>query len=718
MRPAQGKGSGPVTGAARARRWAALAFLCLAPPPAAAQTVAVASLDRPTSLEVPWRFHVGDDPAWARPEFDDSGWTSIPMGRPWALLGQVSRTDYAWYRLELRLPPDSPAEDRRLGVRLGRFISAYELYAGGRLLGGVGSLPPRPRQDYDRERIFAVPASAVGADRRLLLALRVWRDPGLPWPVSGPDGGTFQAGHVEDLVRRQLAQDLPYLVLGSIFIVAALYHVWLYRRRTERVEYLWFSLLALDSALYIVVRTQWKYLLTDRFVPLKELEYFVLYLIPPLTLQFLWTALDRPVPRWLRAYQLSHLALALLVALTPGLWLNLWTVRPWQIWVLPGIAVGLALIVKALRAGHPEAVTIGLGTAAMAGIYSSDMVAEWMALGWPRHTHYGFAALLLSMALSLSNRFSRVHRELDTLNRGLERRVEERTVDLRIAAEALRLEQQRTQGALRQAELEGQAALSAKADADQANEAKSRFLATMSHELRTPLNAIIGYGELLEEESRDSGHLAVLPDLARILISARHLLSLINDILDLSRVEAGRMQLFPEQFDGAALVRDVVVTVGPLAHTNANRLDVRCPEDLGPLRNDPTRLRQILFNLLSNACKFTRNGTVTLEVEREAHGQNGEGTLTARVSDTGIGMTPEALAKLFHAFGQADATTVQRYGGTGLGLAISRSLARMMDGDMTVESTPGVGTTFTLRIPTHFADRREKTLPPMPRGLA
>jgi signal transduction histidine kinase len=231
----------------------------------------------------------------------------------------------------------------------------------------------------------------------------------------------------------------------------------------------------------------------------------------------------------------------------------------------------------------------------------------------------------------------------------------------------------------------------------------------MSHELRTPLNAIIGYGELLREEAQEAEQQALLPDLERILMSAQHLLTLINDILDLSKVEAGRMALYPEPFDGSRLVQEVVSTIEPLARQNGNRLDVRCPHSLGTLRNDATRLRQILFNLLSNACKFTRNGTVTLDVARDR--LDGEGILTASVSDTGIGMTPEQVEKLFHAFGQADDATVRRYGGTGLGLAISRWLARMMDGDMTVESTPGVGSTFTLRIPTHLADRREKTVP-------
>ena len=688
----------------RACGWGAL--LVLGSWPVAGQVLEVPALEPPRSLEVPWRFQAGDDPAWAAPAFDDSGWPRIVLARPWAMQGQSSPTGYAWYRLQVQLP----AERERAAVQMGRIISAYELYAGGRRLGGVGALPPQARQDYDRQRIYPLPAEAVEPSGRVSLAVRVWRDPRLPWPVGGPDGGVFQVGRIEDLTRRQLVDELPLVIMGFVFIAASLYHAWLFRRRTERVEYLWFSLLALDSALYILLRTQWKYLLTDRFVLLKELEYLLLYLIPAVNMQFLWTVLDQPMPRWLRAYQWSHIALGLLVALTPGLAFNMWTIRAWQIWVLVAIAAGMALIVTALRRRHPEAVTIGLGTLIMVVIYLVDMWGEWMALDWPRHSHLGFAAFVTSMAVSLSNRFSRVHRERDALNRDLERRVEERTMELEAAAEDLRREKRRSEEALGEAERERGLAVTAKAEADEANQAKSRFLTTMSHELRTPLNAIIGYGEMLREEAEEASRQSLLPDLERILMSARHLLTLINDILDLSKVEAGRMSLYPELFDGGRLVEEVMTMVEPLARQNGNQLVVRCPPDLGTLRNDPTRLRQILFNLLSNACKFTKEGTVTLEVQRE--GADGDGVLIARVSDTGIGMTPDQVEKLFHAFGQADASTVRRYGGTGLGLAISRWLARLMDGDMTVESQPGYGSTFILRIPTHVADRRERTLPP------
>ncbi len=230
-----------------------------------------------------------------------------------------------------------------------------------------------------------------------------------------------------------------------------------------------------------------------------------------------------------------------------------------------------------------------------------------------------------------------------------------------------------------------------------ASQHKSQFLANMSHELRTPLNAIIGVTEMLQEDARDLKRDDEIEPLGRVMRAGRHLLALINDILDLSKVEAGKMELHLESFPVAPLIEDVVKTIQPLAGTNGNELVVKCPADVGSMSADQTRVRQALLNLCNNANKFTERGKVTVSVRRTAEADNE--WITMAVTDTGIGMTPEQMSRLFQDFVQADAATTRKYGGTGLGLAISRRFCQIMGGDITVESEAGRGSTFTIRLP-------------------
>lgn len=230
-----------------------------------------------------------------------------------------------------------------------------------------------------------------------------------------------------------------------------------------------------------------------------------------------------------------------------------------------------------------------------------------------------------------------------------------------------------------------------------ASQHKSQFLANMSHELRTPLNAIIGVTEMLLEDARDLKRDDEVEPLDRVLRAGRHLLALINDILDLSKVEAGKMELHLESFPVAPMVEDIVKTIQPLAEKGGNELVVDCPGDVGAMRADQTRVRQALLNLTSNATKFTERGKVTISVRRVTQGSGA--WITMAVTDTGIGMTPEQVGRLFQEFVQADASTTRKYGGTGLGLAISRRFCQMMGGNITVESEVGRGSTFTIRLP-------------------
>ncbi len=237
----------------------------------------------------------------------------------------------------------------------------------------------------------------------------------------------------------------------------------------------------------------------------------------------------------------------------------------------------------------------------------------------------------------------------------------------------------------------------AKEASEIANRTKSLFLANMSHELRTPLNAIVGYSEMLQEEAAERDLDSFGADLEKINASGRHLLALINDILDLSKIEAGKMELYLESFDLNTLIDEVASTIRPMVEKNSNTLHIERAADLGGIRADQVKVRQALFNLLSNAAKFTHEGSITLNAERER--MDGVEWIVFRVTDTGIGLSPDKIVRLFQDFTQADASTTRKFGGTGLGLALTRRFCQMMGGDVTVRSVPGEGSTFTIKLP-------------------
>jgi len=275
--------------------------------------------------------------------------------------------------------------------------------------------------------------------------------------------------------------------------------------------------------------------------------------------------------------------------------------------------------------------------------------------------------------------------------------IQQRDWALRTANDELQTRTQELEEEVSQRKNAQEELLKAKHVAEEASRAKSTFLANMSHELRTPLNAIIGYSEMLEEEARDSATAENVQDLQKIQSAGKHLLSLINDVLDLSKIEAGKMTLHLESFDVTAMIDEIVNAVQPAIEKNKNTLRVHLADEVGVMRADVTKVRQILFNLLSNACKFTDHGIITVDVDQRR--EQGEDWIRLQVADTGIGISAKQKENLFQEFAQADTSIARKYGGTGLGLAISHRFVQLMKGRIGVESQPGQGSTFTVHLP-------------------
>jgi signal transduction histidine kinase/CheY-like chemotaxis protein len=625
----------------------------------------------PHSLDGLWRFQPGDDPSWSAPELDDRAWLQIESGRSWGRQGYRD-VERAWYRREVELP-EGYRDGRPLGLFIGPVSSAYELYVDGVALGGAGKLPPDGRLEYDRSRTYALPPAVV-VDGRVVIALRVWRS-----PVEGTLFGGFQRampsiGPLIDLLEDSRRLDLAALVLAWVFMLAGIYHLLLYRHHPTTRDYLWLGLVFVNQGLFTFISSPWRYAVTDDFTVLKEIEYLSRYLMPALFIQFLWTFLGRPIGRWLRLYQLSHVVLAVVVVATPGLLLNLRTVRWWELWSAPLIVGSLVLIFRRAWQGDRGARVIGAGALLLGLTLFHDIWIGQRGIAGVFLGAYGFAIFLASMVVALANRFARVHNELDELRRDLESRVALRTCELAEARDA----------------------------AEAASRAKSEFLANMSHEIRTPMTGILGVADLVLASHLTSAQRQLIETLQG---SATGLLQVIDDVLDFSKIEAGRMRIVPQSVDLHRLLFGVFDLLEPRA--SAKKLELRLNiGDAVPawVRCDPVRLRQVLINLVNNAIKFTLEGRVELSVDHAR--VDGEEGLRCEVRDTGIGIEADDLPRLFRAFTQADGASARRFEGTGLGLAISRRLAEQMGGTLEVDSTPGHGSvfTFTVRAPAVAAE--------------
>jgi len=378
-------------------------------------------------LAVAWAFQPGDDPAWARPDFDDRAWPRLRVPGSWRRQGFDDVFGLAWYRLTV---PSHWSADEILGVTLGKIDSAYEIYVGGRRLGGIGGLPPSPRMEYDRHATYSVPPQARNADGSVTIALRVWRNPAKISTAAGPVEGPFEIGPLVELVERDKLAESRELALAFVFLTVAIIHLSLWLGLGHGDEYLWFGGMALLAAVYGVLRTQWKYLLLDDFVLLKRMEHVVLWLIPPAIGQFLWTFFGVPHPRWVRWSQFAMIGGAVVIAFTPGVLTALALLPIVQFSVVPLMVAALVAVARRLRAGDREAPLVGAGMAVLAITIVHDALVDRNVIVDPRIAQYGFAVLVVGMSVVLGHRFQRAVRERDALTRDLEARVEDRTREL------------------------------------------------------------------------------------------------------------------------------------------------------------------------------------------------------------------------------------------------------------------------------------------------
>ncbi len=399
----------------------ALSAACHVSPPAASL---------PRSLAGPWKFQPGDDPRWADPAFNDQGWTTLQVPRSWGRQGFNDVYGMAWYRVRVPLP--WPA-DQPIGLSLGKIDSAYEVFAGGRKIGSVGRLPPNPQMMYDRHGIYVVPASTREADGSVLIALRVWRAEGKSAGAAGPVEGPFEIGPVTEVLDRERLSESAQLAVVCLFVVVGLFHIALGVLRSETAGYGWFGLLALESAVYAFMRSQWKYLFFDDFVAVKKAEHLMIYLVPATFVQFLWVFFGRQIPKPIRALQIGQIVAGAVIVLWPGLDAALTLLPAVQIAAFTSAGLGTLFVIPFIRRGDPEARLVGLGALCIVLTLSSDFLIERNFYVAPRTVVYGFAMLVFGMTFAIANRFHRVLAEVETLRRELEARVTDRTRELSAA---------------------------------------------------------------------------------------------------------------------------------------------------------------------------------------------------------------------------------------------------------------------------------------------
>ncbi len=647
---------------ASSTRLGVLALLLVAGLPAVA-AIPVNDLSAPVSIAGNWKFQPGDDLAWAAPDFDDSDWqaTPVPANAPVGLGGY---SGMLWYRVTMNLDMSSPsvrATTGALAVTIGHVMSAYEIYAGGQKLGGVGGLPPTPESRFDEQRTWSIPASAIGPDGRLVLALRIWRSPQAGGWETGPFYADFLLGNAGDL--RALAMRnalLPNTLLACLYLVLGVYHLLIARRNPVLKEFFWFGLFSIALALYTFETSQAKFMVEAPYLLHKKIQYLVLYIMPVLfgrTLMAITRTPENAVTRTLNGIFALYFLAALLI---PGEAVLHATLKSYQylgmLWALIMASIMTWRAYKGSRSARIIVVLLLL----LLGAGINDAILEEALIGSGNILYIVFALMLFCMALLMAERYTEILKKLESAVEWRTRELTEANRELAVAAEV-----------------------------------KGNFLANMSHEMRTPMNAILGLTRLglqtdLTEQQRDY--------FGKVEQSAEGLQDIIDSILDFSKLQDGQLECVSEPFEPAAVIEGVRRIWEDQAAEAGLKLEVNIDPDIPPrLVGDAKRLKQVLGIFISNAIKFTEQGQVSVDVQVVNSHQH-LARLNFAVADTGPGIPAELREHLFEAFAQADNTMTRAHGGTGLGLSIGQRLVELMGGQIQVASVVGEGSTFSFEL--------------------